>query len=123
MSATPRVYLIDRITAKPGQARALAQAYRDRYAAGAEARGMRLELSLLLPPLWLDTQANTLLYAWSVAGPAGFWAMAFQGRQDPALQDWWWQEAAPLIESRERLVGAGLDALDALEALAGMPSC
>jgi len=108
MSAdAPRVYVIDRILAKPGQAAALARAYRERYVAAAQARGMRLELSLLSPPLMLEEQANTLLYVWSVAGAGGYWAMCFQGRQDPALQDWW-REAAALIESRERLVSSDL---------------
>ncbi|TXH05962.1 MAG: hypothetical protein E6R07_03935 [Nevskiaceae bacterium] len=107
MSAeTPRVYVIDRIVAKPGQAEALDRAYRERYAAGALARGMRLELSLLSPPVHLAEQSNTLLYVWSVAGAGGYWAMCFQGRQDPALQDWWWREAAALIETRERLVAS-----------------
>lgn len=103
----PRVFVIDRIVAKPGQAAVLAQAYRERYAAGAEARGMHLELSLLSPPLMLAEQSNTLLYVWSVAGAAGYWAMCFQGRQDPALAEWW-REAATLIESRERLVASDL---------------
>jgi len=115
-----RVYIIDRITVKPGQGEAFARACRERYQPGAEARGMRLELNLVAPPLWLQDQANTLLYVWSVEGVAGYWGMSFQGRQDPALQDWWWQEAAPLIESRERWVAASLDGLSQLIA---MPPC
>ena len=37
------VFIIDDIVAKPGQGRALLEAYRQDYAPGAKARGMALE--------------------------------------------------------------------------------
>jgi hypothetical protein len=111
-----KVYLVDQIIAKPGQGQALLRAYMERYVPGAQARGMRLEQRLVSPPLWLEEQSNTLLLVWSLQGAAGFWGMSFQGRQDPAVQDWW-REAAPLIESRLRYVAGDVGDLAALNAV------
>lgn len=115
MSAEAKVFLIDQLVARAGQARALLQAYRDHYIPGAQRRGMCLEHSWVSPPLWLEEESNTLLFVWSLRGAADFWAMSFQGRQDPALEDWWWRQAAALIESRQRYIAgeaAGLSRLD-----------
>jgi hypothetical protein len=117
MSGESKVYLVDQLMAKAGQAQALLQAYREHYIPGAQARGMRLEHSWVMPPLWLEQQSNTLLFVWSLRGAIDFWAASFQGRQDPALEDWWWRQAAPLIESRQRYVAgeaADLSQLDAV---------
>lgn len=117
MSGEGRVYLVDQLVARPGQAQALLRAYREHYVPGAQARGMRLEQSWVMPPLWLEEQSNTLLFVWSLQGAGGFWGMTFQGRQDPALQDWWWRQAAPMIESRQRGIAAGIDDLPFLNAV------
>jgi hypothetical protein len=103
VSAEARVYVVDQLVARPGQAQALLQAYREHYIPGAQARGMRLEHSWVTPPLWLEEQSNTLLFVWSLPGAAGFWAMSFKSRQDPAVEDWW-RQAASLVESRQRYV-------------------
>jgi hypothetical protein len=107
MSAASRVYLVDRLTARPGRARELLQAYRERYMPGARARGLRLERTLLSPPLWLEDQSNVLEFVWVVDGGAGFWSMTQQARLDAAVQDWW-REAQALIESRERCLSADI---------------
>ena len=117
MSTTETVYLVDQVVARPGQGQAFLEAYTRRYVPGAQARGMKLEQTLVSPPLWLDEQSNTVLLVWSLRGAAGFWAMTYQGRNDPALQDWWWNEAAPLIESRQRYFAADIAGLAALGAV------
>lgn len=117
MSGSETVYLVDQVVVKPGQAQAFLQAYRERYVPGAQARGMRLERTWVTPPLWLADQCNTLLLIWSLQGAAGFWAMSFQGRRDSALQDWWWQEAAPMIESRQRYIASDVADVASLDAV------
>jgi hypothetical protein len=114
MSGAQTVYLIDQVVTRPGRGREFHETYLQRYAPGAQARGMKLEQTLVAPPLWLEDQSNTLLLVWSLQGAAGFWAMSLQGRQDPALQDWWWNEAAPLIESRQRYIAGSVAGLAAL---------
>lgn len=110
MSAGARVYLVDRLTARPGRAQELLQAYRERYLPGAQARGLRLERTLLSPPLWLEEQSNTIEFVWAMDGAAGFWAMTQQARLDPAVRDWW-REARELIETRERYLSATVEEL------------
>ena len=117
MSDAATVYLIDQVTPKPGLAQAFVQAWRERYVPGAQARGMRLEHIWVTPPLWLEDQSNTLTIIWSVRGAEGFWSMSYQGRQDPSLQDWWWNEAAPMIESRQRHVASDVADLAKLGAV------
>ncbi|AXQ28327.1 hypothetical protein D0B54_06355 [Solimonas sp. K1W22B-7] len=104
------VFLVDRLIARPGRARELLRAYRERYVPGAQARGLRLERTLLSPPLWLEEQSNTLEFVWAMDGAAGFWAMTLQARPDPAMQGWW-REAQELIESRERYLCAAVEEL------------
>ena len=36
-----------------------------------------------------------------------------QADQDPAVRDWWWSEAQPMIESRRRFIAGDVDAVDA----------
>jgi hypothetical protein len=105
MSATePAVFVIDDLTARPGQGEALLQAYLERYAPGARARGMTLLHQLVSPAYWLPDASNRLLFVWSVAGAAGAWGMKHAGRQDPAVSAWWQVEAPKLVESRTRSI-------------------
>ncbi len=117
MNNTGRVHLVDQITVKPGQGPAFLQAYMERYVPGAQARGLHLEQRWVTPPLWLDEQSNTLIFIWSLLGAQGFWAMSVQGRQDPALEDWWWHQAQPMIESRQRFIAGDVDSLAGLAAV------
>jgi hypothetical protein len=102
VSGGETVYVIDQVTPRPGMAQRFLAAYLERYAPGARARGMTLEHSWVAPPVWLDDGANTLTFVWSVRGAAGWWAMAATARQDPAVADWWWNEAAAMVASRQR---------------------
>ncbi len=49
MTGEKTVFLIDQVVTKPGQARAFLNAYMERYAPGARARGMSLERSWVTP--------------------------------------------------------------------------
>src|SRR5262245_5553480 len=81
--ATPTVFVIDDLVAKPGRGEALLCAYLARYAPGARERGMTLVHQLVSPAYWLPDGSNRLLFVWSVAGPAGVWRMKHSGRQGP----------------------------------------
>ena len=104
--APPSVFVIDDLTAKPGQGEALQRAYLERYAPGAQQRGMRLLHQWVSPPYWLPDGSNRLLFVWTVPGPGGAWAMKHAGRQDPALEAWWTQEAPRLVAARTRAICA-----------------
>jgi len=105
-TAPPTVFVIDDLTAKPGQGEALQRAYLDRYAPGATRRGMTLVHQLVSPPYWLPEGSNRLLFVWTVPGPAGAWAMKHTGRQDPELVAWWTEEVPRLVETRTRAICA-----------------
>ena len=104
--APPTVFVIDDLTARPGQGEALQRAYREHYAPGALRRGMTLVHELVSPPYWLPDGANRLLFVWSAPGPAGVWAMKHAGRQDPSVVAWWSDEAPRLVASRSRAICA-----------------
>jgi hypothetical protein len=95
------IYLLDQVVPKAGRGQQFLNAYMQRYAPGAEARGMKLEFTWITPPLWLDNQVNTLFFIWSMRGVAGWWAMQMHARRDPSLADWW-RDAEQMIESRQR---------------------
>lgn len=113
MSATPKVYVVDELVAKPGDGRALLDAYMADYAPGARARGMTLEQVLVSPPLWADDQPNTLTITWSVAGAAGWWAMRLAAGADPGAVAFW-KAAAERLVSRARRFAAAPDDVEAL---------
>ena len=87
--ATPPVFVIDDLVAKPGRGEELLRAYLARYAPGARERGMTLVHQLVSPAYWLPDGSNRLLFVWTVAGAAGAWRMKHAGRQDPELAAWW----------------------------------
>jgi len=106
-AATPEaitIYVVDDVQAKPGLGEAFLEAYMNRYAPGARARGLTLVHRLVSPPVWLREQSNRLMFVWTAAGAAGVWASKFAGRTDPELAAWWENEAAPYVESRSRSI-------------------
>jgi hypothetical protein len=112
LSADAGIRLVDQITVKPGQGAAFLRAYMERYVPGAQARGLVLEQRWVTPPLWLEEQCNTLVFVWRLRGAQGFWTMSLQGRQDPAVLDWWWGEAQAMVESRQRYIAGDAADLD-----------
>ena len=101
---TPSVFVIDDLTAKPGQGEALHRAYLERYAPGARQRGMTLLHQWVSPAYWLPDGSNRLVFVWSVPGPGGAWAMKHAGRQDPELAAWWTEEAPRFVAARTRAI-------------------
>ena len=101
---TPSVFVIDDLTAKPGQGEALHRAYLERYAPGARQRGMTLLHQWVSPAYWLPDGSNRLVFVWSVPGPGGAWAMKHAGRQDPELAAWWTKEAPRFVAARTRAI-------------------
>ena len=104
--AAPPVFVIDELVAQPGQGVALRRAYLERYAPGAQRRGMLLVHELVSPPYWLPDGSNRLLFVWTVSGPAGVWAMKHAARQDPDVAAWWNEQAPSLLASRSRSICA-----------------
>ncbi len=76
------VQIIDDLVARPGEGKALLDAYMADYAPGARARGMVLDRVLVSPPLWMDDQPNTLTIVWNVEGAAGWWGMRLAAGDD-----------------------------------------
>jgi len=95
------IYILDQITPKPGQAQAFLNAYMEKYAPAARARGMTLVHRWVSPPMWLKEQSNTLFIIWTVQGAKAWWQMSFLGRRDPTVVGWW-EEAESMIEKRHR---------------------
>jgi hypothetical protein len=95
------IYILDQVTPKPGQAQKFLEAYMEKYAPAARARGMTLVHRWVTPPLWLKEQSNTLFIIWTVQGAKSWWQMSFLGRRDPAVAGWW-EEAEAMIEKRHR---------------------
>ncbi|AGH48805.1 MULTISPECIES: hypothetical protein [Sphingomonadales] len=101
MSTATTIYVIDEIVALPGKGRALLEAYHERYAPGARARGMALDRVLVSPPMWLDDDSNTITISWTIQGAPAWWGMSFQSRNDPGVADWW-AEVDEMIVRRSR---------------------
>ena len=96
------ILIVDAITAKPGKARELLDAYLADYAPGARARGMTLRHTLIEPPLRMQGDlVNTLSFVWAVDGVEGWWRARFAATFDPAIAGFW-KTIAPLVQHRTR---------------------
>lgn len=107
------IYVVDQVVARPGQARAFLKAYRERYAPGAQARGLVLERVLVSPPMWLEDQSNTLTITWTLQGVPAWWQMSSQARPDPAVAVWW-AEVDDMVVSRKRLFMSAVEDVEVL---------
>src|SRR6185312_7511625 len=103
------VYIVDEIVPKPGNARALFDAYLARYAPGATARGMKLEHSLVEPAFWTEDGSNRLIFIWSVPGVGAVWGKNFAGRQDPEVIAWWSEVDSQSLSRRRSTLCEGAD--------------
>lgn len=101
MTDSEKIYIVDRITSKPGRGRTFLELYMQRYAPGARERGMTHEFTLVAPPLWMTDRPNTLYIIWSVVGVAQWWEMARRSRYADAVTEWW-ADAQSMIDSRDR---------------------
>lgn len=107
------VFVIDRVRTRPGCARQFVRAYLDGYAPGAETRGMTLRNVLVSPPIWLESESNTVTITWSLPSARAWWEMTWQGRPDPGLGAWW-DGVADLVIERDRATAAAHDDVDGL---------
>lgn len=106
MTDAPTIFVIDRITARPGLGEALLERYLREYVPVAEKRGFTLVHRWVAPPVWLmGTQGNVLTFIWSVEGVANYWEYIRQQRTDPGSGDWW-HEIEPMVAERTRSVAS-----------------
>jgi hypothetical protein len=108
-----QVYVVDRVTTRPGCAKTFVDTYLAEYAPGARRRGMTLCTVLVSPPIWFDDQPNTITITWSLPSPRAWWEMTWQGRPDPTVGQWW-AAVAELVEERTRTVAASASDVDGL---------
>lgn len=111
--AEGRVYVIDRVTTRPGCGRKFVDAYLSGYAPGARERGMTLEQVLVSPPIWFMDQNNTVTIIWSLPNPRAWWQMTWLGRPDPAVGQWW-TDICELVVERTRSVAAAAGDIEKL---------
>ncbi len=95
------IYFLDQVKPKPGLAQAFLDLYMEKYAPAARDRGMTLVHRWVAPPMWLKEQSNTLYIIWTVQGARAWWQASFLGRRNPQVSGFW-EEVAPMIESRHR---------------------
>jgi len=103
VSAEPIVYVVDEMVVSPGRARAFLDAYLERYAPGAIARGLTLDRVLVSPPVWLEDQSNTVSVSWTVRGARAWWHQSLLARHDAEVLRWW-EDADELLTTRRRTV-------------------
>jgi hypothetical protein len=111
--ADGEVFVIDRVTTRPGCARSFVDTYLAEYAPGARDRGMTLRDVLVSPPIWFDDQPNVVTITWSLPNAQAWWEMTWKGRPDPGLA-LWWESIGPLVEERHRSVAAAAVDVDRL---------
>jgi len=111
--AAGEVFVIDRVVTRPGRAREFVDSYLAGYAPGAVERGMTLCSVLVSPPIWHDTQSNTVTVTWSLPSARAWWEMTWKGRPDPDLGAWW-DGVSELILQRNRSAAAAYDDVEML---------
>jgi len=93
------IYILDRVTVRPGQLQAYQKTLREGYLPGARERGMELVGSWITPPVEVE-EGNELVTPWSLPSVEAFWAVR-SGSASPELEAWW-KESDQLTLSRER---------------------
>lgn len=85
-----KLYIVDTIKPKPGEGKAFLDDYLATYVPLAKKAGMSLVGCMISPPIWIDTDSNTLQATWTVDDIAvAAWAMNSATRYDPAYVSWW----------------------------------
>lgn len=120
-----KVYIFDEIVVAEEESATLRQAYMERYAPSARARGMTLEGAWRSPPVVLAGRAMTLHFLWSVPDVGAWWGMRLgTARANPDNdveiegddeKTGWWRHVDAVAISRKRtfmldLEGAPADA-------------
>jgi hypothetical protein len=102
------IYVLDRITLKPGRLREYRELLERSYLPGARARGLELVGLFATPPLELDDASNELLALWSLPDLAAFWRVRMRAVADPGVERFW-RESEAFILTRERRYLCRLD--------------
>lgn len=107
-----KIYVLDEIAVLQAGSASLRQAYVERYAPGARARGMHLEGAWRSPPIEIPGRATTLHFLWSVPDVAGWWRMRLGAARADAARDVgiegdeekieWWSYVDSIAISRKR---------------------
>lgn len=108
------IWIVDDILVRPGLGQAFLKTYLEEYCPGATSRGMRLLHKRVEPAMWLDEEANRLLFIWSVADAGAVWRSKHVARMTPDVSVFWEETAPPFILSRTRSVMADVDQLEDL---------
>lgn len=107
------VYVIDRVTTRPGRTGEFIASYLNGYAPGARDRGMTLRDVLVSPPIFFADRPNVVTITWTLPSAQAWWEMTWKGRPDPELARWW-AAVDHLISERDRSVAASADDVDGL---------
>ncbi len=105
------VYCVDRFETKPGDGKAFLDYYMDTFGPKAEEYGMKLESTLVSPPVWLDNASNIIEVTWSIAGFNGWAAMVNASRYQPETHEFW-RELRSRLVSQDRSYYAKSDDLE-----------
>lgn len=103
--ADGEVFVVDRVTTRPGCAKKFVDTYLAGYVPGARERGMTLRDVLVSPPIWFEDRSNIVTITWTLPNPQAWWEMTWKGRPDPSLGQWW-DGVAELVVERSRNVAA-----------------
>ncbi len=104
-----KIFILDEIVVKPGQAEEYRRAYAAHYVPGAERRGMRLTGKWQTPASQDFTELpTTLFYLWAVDGVAGWWGQRMSKLPDGSDERFeklaWWQQSDTMTLARKRRV-------------------
>jgi hypothetical protein len=97
------IYLLDRVTLRPGRLATCREALRESYLPGARRRGMEFVGSWCAPPVEVEGEPTELYLLWRLAGVGEFFAMRGQAAADPEVAAFW-RELEALALGRERRV-------------------
>jgi len=100
------IHIVERISTRPGAARAMAEAIRRDYLPLAGERGMTLDRILVSPPIFDPELSNEVTVLWTVPDAKAWWLMAKSGRADTRAADFW-RSHADLIVERHRSMATG----------------
>lgn len=84
-----KVYVVDTFMPKPGDGKAFLDDYLKTYRPMAENAGMTLHSTTVAPPMWLDSDSNTIQVIWTLDDLAvAAWAMSSATRYNPEYVEW-----------------------------------
>jgi len=95
------IFVLDRITLRPGKLGEFREKLSREYLPAARGRGLQLLDSWLSPPLELHDAGNELLLLWSLEDEGAFWEMRRLHGEDPEAARWW-EGSGEWVESRSR---------------------